>query len=263
MKLTVRLTQERTGYRRFRKVYTRRRNTFDFEANPDTGFYEYTLTAETPEELQQKLDDIFEACNSCTYPATIVIDKDAFHALTAKPRAPISEYTPAEYKELGDTALRTLCDELSIPYNDRNTVNSLREKLELYHLAQCRLIERYELPEGAEPEQPSPEMVEAETEFAKTMKEAEEKKTAEANAKEAEEREKQMPQSEVLHLSKEDLREYINGFNDKEGLAELVERLTGEKIDKRKNLANTRKYAIRHLEYKQVELAAQSKKKGE
>jgi len=260
MKLTIRILNEPTGHRRHRRVYTRRRNEYIFEANPKTGRYEYTLDCDTPEQMQESLDAIFEAGRSCLYALTIVIDKDAFHAVTATPRAPVEEYIVPEYSELDEQGLRKVCNDLGIPHNERNTETGLREKLELFHLAQTRVIERYCLPDDAEGEKPNPDTVDKEKSRADAEKAAEAEALAAKQAEEEAQRSKEMPESQVLLLGKEELEEYVEGFTDAEALRALVERLTGEKIDKRKNLANTKVYAIRHISYKQVELVAESKK---
>lgn len=149
MKLTVKLLNIRPNHVKTMNVYQRRSHPFKFQADAKNRHYAYTVQAETPQEMQMELDELFDAVKSCEMACSILIDPDTFHALTGKPRASMDDFKPEDLdlEAMDKAALTEACGERNIPVDRRNTEAGLREKLRIYFQAQADLADQVQLSE--------------------------------------------------------------------------------------------------------------------
>ncbi|MBC2594954.1 hypothetical protein H5P28_11865 [Ruficoccus amylovorans] len=146
MKIILKILNETITHRQFRKLDGLRKELYPFKADQKLRCYTHELASDSPEKLQAEIDSIVNNTNGAKI--SLVVDKDAFHALTAQPRKATGEWSRPSYGRLPKDQLVDMCKSLGIEVDGRNTDSSMRKLLDIYYDAQEHLINAYDLPKA-------------------------------------------------------------------------------------------------------------------
>lgn len=223
MKLKLKLINERPNHRSRRIVEGGSGKPYTFSR--EENLYTYECDANSPDKLQAVLDDLL----SSKAAIGIVVDEDAFHAMTAQPRKPISGFKVPNYQSLSLDELRDVCATLGIKSDGRSTEQGLKERLDVYYKAQSDFFGTYDVHvspgchdleaiadkgDRPEPLQEIPDQPDAVVSTPATLTEE---------------------SPEVPAFTDKELRAKIEDMQNKEMLVDWVRQLTGEELDPSKS----------------------------